>query len=141
MDELSVALMKGLYGFVAKAGGNLDAATVDDPFVCWCKPGIPFETDDFKFAKFMLAGQGATTEERAADLSLQMRQAAGFSSSVDFVPSVHGLHEGKIEGGVVRQSSATLSEIYKRILEASQTADNFVTPEGPGLVHAARPKD
>jgi hypothetical protein len=129
MDEISAALMKGLYGFVAKAAGDLDAATVDDPFVCWCKPGIPFEPDDFKFAKFMLAGQGSTADERAADLSLQMRQASGFSRFVDFVPSVNGVHEGKVEGGVLRQGNATLSELYKRILEASQTAD-LPEPEG-----------
>jgi len=129
IDEISAALMKGLYGFVAKATGDLDAATMNDPFVCWFKPGRPFEADDFKFAKFMLTGQGSTADERAADLSLQMRQASGFSRFVDFVPLVSGVHEGKVEGGVLREGNATLSELYKRILEASQTAD-LPEPEG-----------
>jgi hypothetical protein len=129
IDEIANALMNYLYKFVSKAAGDIDAASTDDPFVCWCKPGIPFVADDFKFAKFMTKGQGATEEERVADADLQLTQLAGFSRFVDFVPSVNGIHEGKIEGGVLRPGSPTLSTIYKRILESSITAQ-LPEPEG-----------
>jgi hypothetical protein len=128
-DEIASALMGGLYKFVSLAAGDGEATNAD-PFVAWCKPGIPFEPEDFRFAKFMLIGQGATDDERAADFSLQLTQAAGFSRFVDFVPSVDGIVAGKMEGGVLRPGSAALSEIYRRILESSQIAQ---LPEPQGI--------
>ena len=129
-DEIANALMSALYGFVDASLGGVDDEAERDPFVCWCKPGIPFEPDDFRFSKFMLRGQGAGDPERAADTLLQLTQAAGFSRFVDFVPSVNGVVGGKMDGGVLRPSSATLSELYKRILESSQVAQ---LPEPAGI--------
>jgi hypothetical protein len=129
-DEIANALMSSLYGFVSKAGGDIEGDSSDDPFVAWCKPGIPFEPEDFRFAKFMLTGQGANDDERINDLSLQLTQAAGFSRFVDFVPSVAGVVTGKMSDGLLRPGSATLSEMYKRILEASQVA---LLPEPAGI--------
>lgn len=129
IDEIGNAVMNYLYTFVGKAAGDVDAASTDDPFCCWCKPGVPFLADDFKFAQFLTKGQGATEEERVADADLQLTQLAGFSRFVDFVPSVNGIHEGKIEGGVLRPGSAALSGIYKRILESSITAQ-LPAPQG-----------
>lgn len=118
-------------------------AVVDAPFVYWCKPGVPFEPDDFRFSKFMLIGQGANEEERAADAALQMTQAAGFTRFVDFVPSVSGVVAGKMDGGILQPGSATLSEIYKRVLESSQVAHDAVvadlgTGDGRWLYRLAR---
>ena len=79
----------------------------------------------------MLNGQGATEDDRAADVAFQMTQAAGFSRFVDFVPSVNGIVGGKIDsGGVLRPGSASLSTIYGQILEASAVAD---LPDPPGI--------
>ncbi len=130
MDELANAVMGALYRFVAKAAGDIESTDADDPFVSWCKPGIPFAPEDFDFAKSMLIGQGATDDERAADASRQMTQAAGFSRFVDFVPSIDGVVAGKVEAGVLRPGRATLSEVYKRILDASQVAK---LPEPAGV--------
>jgi hypothetical protein len=130
IDEIGNAVMNYLYTFVSKAAGDVDATSTDDPFVAWCYPGVPFLADDFKFAKFMTKGQGATEEERVADADLQLTQLAGFSRFVDFVPSVNGIHAGKIEGGVLRPGSASLSTIYKRVLESSITAQ---LPEPQGI--------
>jgi hypothetical protein len=113
-DEVATALMNSLYGFVDASLGDEDDDSAHDPFVCWCKPGIPFEPDDFRFSKFFLNGQGANEEERATDANLQMTQAAGFSRFVDFVPSVAGVEGAKMAGGVLLPGSATLSELYKR---------------------------
>jgi len=49
-DEIANALMSGLYGLIAKATGDIEGGTEDDSFIAWCKPGIPFEPDDFRFA-------------------------------------------------------------------------------------------
>ena len=65
----------------------------------------------------------------ASDFLLQLTQAAGFSRFVDFVPSVSGVVDGKLEGGALRAGSATLSEVYRRILESSQVA-SLPEPEG-----------
>jgi hypothetical protein len=130
IDEVANAVMSCLYTFVGKAAGNLEADSTDDPFVCWHRPGIPFAPDDFKFAKYYTKGQGATEAERVADADLQLTQLAGFSRFVDFAPSVNGIYEGKIDGGVVRPGSAALSEIYKRVLESSTTAQ---LPEPQGI--------
>ena len=130
IDEIANAVMGMLYQFV----GSATAAPGDsgkEPFISWCKPGVPFLEDDFRFAKFMLNGQGATEDERAADVAFQMTQAAGFSRFVDFVPSVNGIVGGKIDsGGVLRPGSASLSTIYGHILEASAVAD---LPDPPGI--------
>ncbi len=130
IDTLANAVMGAIYSFVGKAAGDLDAGSADDPFISWCQPGIPFEPTDFDFAKHMLVGQGATDDERAADAGNQMTQAAGFSRFVDFVPSVSGVVGGNVQGGVLRPGRAALSEIYKRVLEASQVAE---LPEPEGL--------
>lgn len=128
-EEVAAALMGGLYKFVSIADGGTDGVGTD-PFIAWCRPGVPFDPEDFRFAKHMLIGQGATEEERAADFLLQLTQAAGFSRFVDFVPSVDGVVNGKIDGGILRAGSATLSEIYKRVLESSQVA---MLPEPEGI--------
>jgi hypothetical protein len=130
IDEIANALMNYLYTFVSKAAGDIDATSTDNPMVCWFKPGRPFAQGDFRFAQYMTKGQGATEEERAADADLQLTQLAGFSRSVDFVASVNGVHEGKIEGGVLRPGTASLSSIYKRVLESSITAQ---LPEPQGI--------
>jgi len=132
IDTLANAVMGALYSFVGKAAGDLDSDDdgSDEPFISWCQPGIPFEAGDFDFAKHMLVGQGATDEERALDAGNQMTQAAGFSRFVDFVPSVDGVVGGNVQGGVLRPGRAALSEIYKRILDASQVAQ---LPEPEGL--------
>jgi hypothetical protein len=130
IDDLANAVMSALYEMVAKAAGDIEDTDADDPFISWCKPGIPFAPEDFDFAKYMLIGQGSTEDERAADASRQMTQAAGFSRFVDFVPSVDGVVAGKIEGGVLRPGRATLSDVYKRILDASQVAK---LPEPAGI--------
>src|SRR5215207_2508640 len=96
MDEIGSALMSGLYTIVKQAAGDVTAGTGDDPFICWCKPGVPFEPEDFRFAKFMLSGQGATEDEKVSDAAMQLTQAAGFSRFVDFVPSVNGVHDGRV---------------------------------------------
>jgi hypothetical protein len=77
----------------------------------------------------MLVGQGATEDEKAEDASRQVTQAAGVSRFVDFVPSVNGIVAGKVETGVLRPGRATLSDVYKRILDASQVAQ-LPEPEG-----------
>jgi hypothetical protein len=127
--EIANALMNGLYSFVCKSMGDSDGDPSNDPFVAWCLPGIPFEPEDFRFAQYMLNGQGANDDERVRDAVLQLTQAAGFSRFVDFVPSVDGIVGGNMSGGVLRPGSATLSEVYKRILEASQAAE-IPQPEG-----------
>jgi hypothetical protein len=129
-DEIASALMSGLYTYVDASMGDERDDNAHDPFVAWCKPGIPFEPDDFRFSKFMLKGQGASDEERMRDASFQLTQAAGFSRFVDFVPSVGGIVGGRMDGGVLRPGSATLSEVYKRILESSQVAQ---LPEPAGI--------
>ena len=129
-EEIANALMGGLYALIGKAAGDVDASSDDDPFIAWCKPAVPFEPDDFRFARFMLVGQGATPEEKANDFAWQLTQAAGFSRFVDFVPSVNGVVGQNIEGGVLRPGSATLSMFYKRVLEASQVAQ---LPEPAGI--------
>jgi hypothetical protein len=124
IDEIATALMNTLYALFGEISGD------NDPFVCWYKPGIPFDAEDFRFAKFMLHGQGANAEERTNDAALQLTQAAGFSSFVDFVPDANGVIGANMQGGILRPSSATLSKFYKNILEASQTA---VLPEPAGI--------
>jgi len=128
-DEISAALMNFLYHFVATASGDVDKAA-KDPFVCWFKPGVPFEPEDFRFAQRGLNGEGATEEARAADAASQMTQAAGFSRFVDFVPSIDGVNGGNLKDGVLRPSVATLSDFYKRVLESSQVAQ---LPEPAGI--------
>ena len=130
IDEIGNALMGGLYSLVSKAAGDVTSDAGDDPFICWCKPGVPFDPEDFRFAKYMLSGQGASEDEKVADAALQLTQAAGFSRFVDFVPSVNGVHEGRVDGGVLRPGSAALSEVYRRILESSQVAE---LPDPAGL--------
>ena len=130
IDEIATALMGGLYSLVAKTAGDVDAGSADDPFIAWCKPGIPFEPEDFRFARFGLTGQGATAEEKAGDFAQQLTQAAGFSRFVDFVPSVNGVVAQNVEGGVLRPGAASLSTFYKRVLEASQVAQ---LPEPAGI--------
>jgi hypothetical protein len=122
IDDIAKAVMNTLYTVVKGTTGDPEKDNKEDPFVCWCKPGIPFDPDDFRFAKYMMVGQGASGDDQANDAALQFTQAAGFSRFVDFVPSVDGVIGGKVEDGVLRPSSATLSEFYKRILEASQVA-------------------
>ncbi|MEY9524068.1 hypothetical protein ABIF70_005209 [Bradyrhizobium japonicum] len=121
-EEIANAMMALLYRFVSMASGDLDEDPSDDPFVAWCKPGIPFAPEDFRFAQFILKGQGATLAEKQADAALQHSQAAGFSRFADFVPTVTGVEEGKITEGVLRPGSATLSGAYKRVIESTQVA-------------------
>jgi hypothetical protein len=129
IDEIANAVMGMLYQFIASATAA-PGDSGNQPFISWCKPGVPFLEEDFRFAKYMLNGQGATEDERIADVAFQMTQAAGFSRFVDFVPSVNGLVGGKIDsGGVLRPGSASLSTVYGHILEASQVAD---LPDPPG---------
>lgn len=130
IDDIADKVMGALYRFVGKAAGDIDAADADDPFVAWCKPGIPFAPEDFDFARNMLVAQGASEEEKAADLMRQLTQAAGFSRFVDFVPSSDGVVGGDLRGGVLRPGRAALSDVYKRVLDASQVAQ---IPEPAGI--------
>lgn len=122
-DEIATALMGALYGLVKVSLGDSDNDPTNDPFVAWCKPGIPFEPADFQFAKNMLMGQGTTEEEKMANSLFQSTQAAGFSRFVDFVPSADGIVGGDLTGGVLRPSSAQLSKVYKHVLDSMQVAD------------------
>lgn len=122
-EEIASTVMSKLYQYVSLAAGNEDEGTQDDPFICWCKPGIPFLAEDFEFAQFRVNGQGTTEDERMNNLVKQKIQAAGFSKFADFIPSVNGVVEGKVEGGILRPGSAGLSTIYKRILESSQVVE------------------
>ena len=54
IDEISNALLSGLYGLVSKTTGDVNSSAADDPFVVWCKPGIPFDPEDFHFARYNL---------------------------------------------------------------------------------------
>ena len=73
-----------------------------------------------RFAKFLTDGQGATPADEMADASLQLSQLASFSATVDFVPSTDGTREGKVDAErVLRPGTASLSRIYKRILDSS----------------------
>lgn len=130
IDEISNALLSGLYGLVSKTTGDVNSSAADDPFVVWCKPGIPFDPEDFHFARYNLTPQGATPDEKATDWSRQLTQAAGFSRFVDFVPAVSGVKEQNLQGGVLRPGEATLSKMYKQILDASQVAK---LPEPAGV--------
>ena len=49
---------------------------------------------------------------------------------VDFVPAVSGVKEQNLQGGVLRPGEATLSKMYKQILDASQVAK---LPEPAGV--------
>ena len=124
IGELADAVIQALYATVKRSlGDTTDGDTADDPFVAWCKPGIPFEAEDFRFARYLMQGQGETVEARQADALLQLTQAAGFSRFVDFVPSVNGVVMGNTKEGVLRPGSATLSEFYKRILGSADVAE------------------
>ena len=128
-EELANAVMNYLYNIVKGTAGGIDDAHPEDPFISWCKPGIPFEKDDFRFSKFFLTGQGDTPEKKQDDLVLQLNQAAGFSRFVDFIPTVNGIYGGNIREGILRPGSGQLSVFYKRILESSQTAALAPTAE------------
>jgi hypothetical protein len=82
-EELANAVMSKLYQYVGVAAGDVDEGSQDDPFVCWCKPGIPYSAEEFRFAQFMTNGQGATEDERVNDVVKQKIQAAGFSGTSD----------------------------------------------------------
>jgi hypothetical protein len=127
--ELVNAVMSKLYDHVATMAGDVDEGSQDDPFICWCKPGLVCSPEDFRFAQFLVNGQGATEEERINDLAKQKIQLAAFSVLMNFVPSVNGIIEGKVEAGNLRPSSEPLSEIYRRILDSSQVAE-LPQPEG-----------
>lgn len=129
-EEIATALMGGLYSLVCHAAGDADGDPTDDPFIAWCLPGIPFDPEDFHFAKFMLKGQGASEDERVADASNQLTQAAGFSRFIDFVPSIDGVVAQNVTGGVMRPGAATLSTIYGRFLDTSQVGK---IPEPAGI--------
>jgi hypothetical protein len=123
LEEIANALMGALYGVVSQSLGDESGSGGAAPFVAWNKPGVPFEPEDFRFAKNMLIGQGASEEERMADFLFQSTQAAGFSRYVDFVPSVNGVVGGNISAGVLRPGSAQLSSIYKKVLDSAQIAE------------------
>jgi hypothetical protein len=128
-EELANAVMSKLYDHVAKVLGDVTDGSQDDPFICWCKPGLPCSPEDFRFAQFLVNGQGATNEERINDLAKQKIQSAAFSVLVDFVPSVNGIIGGEDKDGTFRPSSEPLSKIYKKMLEVSDVAE-LPQPEG-----------
>lgn len=128
-EELANSLMGILYSYVQKSTAGPAEGTADDPFVAWFRPGVPFEPEDFRFAKYMLVGQGQDNPARAADLSLQQVQASGFSRFIDFVPSASGVKEGDFAGAVLRPGEASLSKNYRRILDAALPAE-LPQPEG-----------
>jgi hypothetical protein len=128
-EELANALMGLLYSYATMATGGKPDDPSTAPFVAWFKPGIPFAPEDFRFAQYITRGQGATVADKQADAALQLAQASAFSKFIDFVPSTDGVREGEFDNGVLKPSSATLSNTYKEILESGLPAE-LPQPEG-----------
>lgn len=131
-SEVGNALMAKLYSIVSGAELSGGEPLMNNKFVSWYCPGVPFTSEPFDF---LTEGFVADTPNKVGRL---YNGAQVISQMFDRVPSVEGQFLDTLTETVASSTADTISNIYKDVLRWSRVVDNKLTDTQLSALNALR---